>query len=186
MIISAITAGLLLGLSQSPIAIAFPTDANGVVVTHVASDYFPNAKGDLTPFNVDARYVGYSTETQSWLTSIKLSSGKTDEEKAILIIEAAYAYAFNPLDPNMATDLAAILAAVAGSTTTPPSTVERRSLFQVSAAHAVKSASCAGVFSCLSGTTWRLAWILGRRRAATARIKEGQIAVLAGRRIIYV
>lgn len=151
MIISAITAGLILGLSQAVIVAALPADANNVVVTHVASDYFPNAKGDLTPFNVNVRYVGYSPETQSWLASIDPSFGKTDEEIAILLIEAAYARAFDPLNPDMAADLAALLAAIAGDA--PPSTIERRSSFQVSAAHAVKWASCAGVFSCLSGTT---------------------------------
>lgn len=60
MIISTITAGLIFGLSHSPAVIALLVNANSIVVTHVASDYFPNAKGGLTPFNVDARYVGYS------------------------------------------------------------------------------------------------------------------------------
>ncbi|OBT63710.1 hypothetical protein VE03_06184 [Pseudogymnoascus sp. 23342-1-I1] len=151
MIVSTIITGLLLGLSHSPAVVALPAEANSVVVTHIASDYFPNAKGDLTHFNVDARYVGYSPETQSWLANIDPSSGKTDEEKAILLIEAAYAHAFDPLDADMATDLTALLAANAGSA--PVSTIERRSSFQVSVAHAVKWASCAGVFSCLSGTT---------------------------------
>lgn len=160
MIVSAIIAGLLLGLSQAPIVVALPADANSVVVTHVASDYFPNAKSDLTPFNVDARYVGYSPETQSWLTKIDPSTGKTDEEKAILIIEAAYAHAFDPLNPDMAADLAALLAAVDGNA--PPSTIQRRSSFQVSAAHAIKWASCAGVFSCLSGTTCTFSLDIGK------------------------
>ncbi|OBT82427.1 hypothetical protein VE02_09385 [Pseudogymnoascus sp. 03VT05] len=113
MFLSGISTGILLGLFQDPIVVALPADANSVVVTHIASDYFPNAKGDLTRFNVDARYVGYSLETQSWLASIDPSSGKTDEEIAIQLIEVAYAHAFDPLDPDMAADLAALLAAVA-------------------------------------------------------------------------
>ncbi|KFY84539.1 hypothetical protein V500_09224 [Pseudogymnoascus sp. VKM F-4518 (FW-2643)] len=160
MIVSAIIAGILLGLSQGPIANALPADANSVVVTHVASDYFPKAKGDLTRFNVDVRYVGYSPETQSWLANINPSSGKTDEETAILLIEAAYAHAFDPLNPDMAADLAALIAAIAGDA--PPSTIERRSSFQVSVAHAVKWASCAGVFSCLSGTTCTFSLDIGK------------------------
>lgn len=160
MIVSAITTGLIFGLSHAPTIIALPDNANSIVVTHVASDYFPNAKGDLTSFNVDARYVGYSSETQSWLASIDPSSGKTDEEIAILLIEAAYAHSFDPLNPDMVADLAAFLAAVAG--TVPVTTIERRSSFQVSAAHAVKWASCAGVFSCLSGTTCTFSLDIGK------------------------
>ncbi|OBT56503.1 hypothetical protein VE04_03152 [Pseudogymnoascus sp. 24MN13] len=165
MTVSAIITVLLLALSQDFIvaaipAAAIPAAANSVVVTHVASDYFPNAKGDLTRFDVDARYVGYSSETQSWLASIDPSSGKTDEEIATQLIEAAYAHAFNPLDPDMAADLTALLAAVAGSE--PPSTIEHRSSFEVSVAHAVKWASCAGVFSCLSGTTCTFSLDIGK------------------------
>ncbi|KFY13243.1 hypothetical protein V492_03389 [Pseudogymnoascus sp. VKM F-4246] len=111
MIISLIAVGLLLGLSYDHIVHALPADVSSVVVTHIASDYFPNTKGDLSSFNVDARYVGYSPETQSWLTNIDPSTGKTDGEKGILLIEAAYAHVFDPLNPDMAADLAALLSA---------------------------------------------------------------------------
>ncbi|KFY57734.1 hypothetical protein V497_05310 [Pseudogymnoascus sp. VKM F-4516 (FW-969)] len=164
MFISTIIIGLI-GLSHIPIALTLPTETNSVDITHIASDYFPNAKRDLTRFNVDARYAGYSAETRSWLASIDPSSGKTDEEKAILILEAAYAHKFDPTNPDMAADLAAFLAAVAGNGPVHSSTersIERRSSFQVSVAHAVKWASCAGVFSCLSGTTCTFSIDIGK------------------------
>ncbi len=45
----AIIAGLVLGLSQIPSGVAQPTNASGLIVTHVASDYFPNAKVRTSP-----------------------------------------------------------------------------------------------------------------------------------------
>lgn len=149
---SSIIASLLLGISQIPSAVAQPVDTNSFIITHVASDYFPHAKGDLSPFDVAVEYIGYNASTQSWLTALDPASGASDEAKAIMMTEAAYAKPFNVLDPDMTEDVAFLLAAVAGNTTTA---LERRSgsTFQTASAHAVKWSTCAGVLSCLSGTT---------------------------------
>lgn len=146
-----IIAGLLLGLSQIPSGIAQPVNTSNVVITHVASDYFPNAKSDLSPFDVDVRFVGYNAKTQSWLTGLDPASGSSDEEKAMMITAAAYAKPFDANDPDMTEDVNSLLAAINGNATA----VQKRdgSSFQVATAHAVKWATCAGVFSCLSGTT---------------------------------
>ncbi|KAL9133577.1 MAG: hypothetical protein Q9175_005245, partial [Cornicularia normoerica] len=143
-----IIAGLLLGLSQIPSGIAQPVNTSNVVITHVASDYFPNAKSDLSPFDVDVRFVGYNAKTQSWLTGLDPASGSSDEEKAMMITAAAYAKPFDANDPDMTEDVNSLLAAINGNATA----VQKRdgSSFQVATAHAVKWATCAGVFSCLS------------------------------------
>lgn len=156
----AIIAGLVLGLSQIPSCVAKPVNASDFIITHVASDYFPHAKGDLSAFDVDVRYHGYNATTQSWLTSLNPASGTSDEEIAIMITEAAYAKPFNANDPDMTEDVKSLLAAIDGKTPA----LERRdgSSFRTASAHAVKWASCAGVFSCLSGTTCSFSLDIGK------------------------
>lgn len=150
MLAPTIIAGLVLGLSQVLGVVAAPVEDSKFVITHVASDYFPNAKGDLKKFDVDVQYIGYSAKTQSWLTSLDPSAGSTDKEKAMMLTEAAYAKPYDENDADMAADVQAMLDAVAGMAT--PS-IEKRSSFSLDAGHAIHWASCAGVFSCLSGTT---------------------------------
>lgn len=58
MFFSAIIPSLLLGFSQIHSGIAQPVNASSVIITLPASDYFPHAKGDLSPFDVDVKYVG--------------------------------------------------------------------------------------------------------------------------------
>ena len=146
-----IITGLLLGISQIPSGIAQPVDNSSVIVSLTALDYFPHAKGDLSQFDVSVRYVGYDATTQSWLTGLNPASGTSDEEKAVLMTEAAYAKPFNESDPDMTEDVKYLLAAVAGNLTA----LEKRqqTTFRTAAAHAVNWATCASVLSCLSGAT---------------------------------
>ena len=154
----ALIAGLLLGLSQIPSSLAQPLNGS-FIVTHIASNYFPNAKGDLTPFDVDVQFTGFNGSTKSWLTSLDPASGSTDEEKAELITAAAYAKPFNAHDPDMVEDVNALLAAVAGNTTT---TIQKRDSFTVSTAHAVVWSDCSAYFSCVSGVDCRFSLGIGQ------------------------
>lgn len=150
MLAPTIIASLLLGLSQLPCGFAVPIEDSKFVITHMASDYFPNAIGDLKKFDVDVEYVGYSADTQSWLTNLDPSSAATDEEKAMRLTEAAYARPYNADDADMVADVQSILAAVAGTEITP---VERRSNFKLDGHHTVRWGACASFFSCVTGTT---------------------------------
>lgn len=150
---SAIIAGVLLGLSQIPSGTSAPApldNDSSFIIKHAASDYFPNAKTNLSRFDVHARFKGYSAAEQSWLTGLNPASGKSDEEKAQMLTAAAFAKPFDEKDPDMAGDANLLLSAVAGNTTA----LEKRasgSNFKVSLAHAVNWGTCSGVFSCLSG-----------------------------------
>ena len=168
---SAIIPSLLLGLSQIHSGIAQPVNASSVTITHVASDHFPHAKGDLSPFDVDVDYVGYDATTQSWLTSLNPASGTSDEEKARIMTEAAYAKPFDANDPDMTTDVNSLLATVAGNATT----LGKRdgSSFQVATAHAVKWATCAGVLSCLSGTSCTFSLDVGKAPRSQCQSQGG-------------
>lgn len=148
---TAIITGVLFGLFQVPNVVAQPVNASTFIVKHIASDYFPNAKGDLSPFDVHAQFVGYNATTQSWLTDLNPASGNSDKDKAKMMTEVAYAKPFDDNDPDMTGDVNSLLAAIAGNSTA----LQRRqaSTFQVATAHAVKWSTCAGVLSCLSGTT---------------------------------
>ncbi|KAJ5128376.1 hypothetical protein N7448_002094 [Penicillium atrosanguineum] len=156
MLSSTIIAGLFLGLAQIPGSVAQPfisDNSTDIIITHVASDFFPNAKGDLSPFDVDVQYVGYDADTRLWLTALEPGSGTTDKEKAVLLTEAAYAKKFDESDSDMVEDVSALLAAVAGNT----SSLEKRagSSYSLSARHAINWGKCAAALSCLSGTTCR-------------------------------
>ena len=144
-----IIAGFLLGISPSPSGLAQPVDTSSFIVSLTASDYFPHAKGDLSQFDVHVRYIGYNATTQSWLTGLNPASGTSDEEKAVLMTEAAYAKPFNESDLDMTEDVKYLLAAVAGNLTTLEK--RQRITFRTAAAHAVNWATCRPVLSCLSG-----------------------------------
>ena len=155
---SAIIASLLLGLSRIPSAVAQPVDASSFIITLLATDYFPNAKGDLSPFDVDVQFVGYNATTKSWLTGLDPASGSSDEEKAKLITAAAYAKPFDANDPDMTQDVDSLLAAVASNATT----VQKRDTFLVSTAHTVVWTDCSAFFACVSGTTCRFSLGIGQ------------------------
>ena len=146
-------AGVLLGLSQIPSGIAQPVDTSSFIISLTTSDYFPNAKGDLSPFDVDVRYLGYNATTQSWLAGLNPASGTSDEEKAVLMTEAAYAKPFNVNDSDMTRDVNSLLAAVAGNRTA----LAKRDNFVLSTAHTVNWEDCASYFACASGTTCNFA-----------------------------
>ena len=148
---TAIITGVLLGFLQVPSVVAQPVNASNFIVKHIASDYFPHAKGDLSPFDVHAQFVGYSAMTQSWLAGLNPASGNSDKDKAKMMTECAYAKPFDDNDPDMTGDLNSLLAAIAGNSIA----LQRRqaSAFQVSASHAVQWGTCAAFFSCISGTT---------------------------------
>lgn len=153
-----IIAGLLLGISQIPSGIAQPVDTSSFIISLNTSDYFPNAKGDLSPFDVDVRYIGYNATTQSWLTGLNPASGTSDEEKAVLMTEAAYAKPFNESDLDMTEDVKHLLAAVAGK----PTALEKRDSYTVSTAHAVQWTNCASYFACVSGTSCDFGLAIGQ------------------------
>jgi hypothetical protein len=163
MFTSTIITSLFLGLSNLPSINALPaTDAtqNGFIINHVASDYFPHSKGDLSAFNVDVRYVGYESATQDWLTALNPHSGASDEAKARMLTEAAYAKPYADDDDDMANDVQALLAHISGNTTAintassgTSGKLAKRSSFATSAAHAVVWEACKGFFACISGET---------------------------------
>lgn len=148
---SAVIVGALLGFSQIPSGIAQPVNASTFIIKHIASDYFPDAKGDLSPFDVHVQYAGYDATTRSWLTGLDPASGTSDKEKAIMMTEAAYAKPFNANDPDMSEDVSYLLAAVAGNSTV----VERseNSIFSLSNSHTINWNACAVFLSCASGAT---------------------------------
>ncbi|KAL4892230.1 hypothetical protein BDV59DRAFT_180314 [Aspergillus ambiguus] len=149
---SAIIAGLF-GLYQMTSGVVLPARAEepaGFVVSLLASDYFPHSKGDLSPFDIDAYFANYDDDTKSWLTALDPHTGATDEEKARMLTEAAYAKKFDENDPDMAEDVQSLLAAVAGNPTTA---LTKRSNFLTDSSHAVVWSACAAFFSCISGTT---------------------------------
>lgn len=156
MLSTTIITSLLLGLSQLPSVSALPSTpaaSTGFIVNHVAADYFPNTKADLSAFDVDVRFVGYSAATEAWLSSLDPHSASSDEKKARMLTEAAYAKKYDENDPDMADDVESLLAHVAGNVTAANKGIEKRSSFKTSAAHAVLWSACGTVFSCISGTT---------------------------------
>lgn len=174
----AIIAGLVLGLAQIPSGVAQPLNASDVVIvnstdliiTHVASDYFPNAKSDLSRFDVDVRFVGYNAKTRSWLTGLDPASGGSDEEKAMMITSAAYAKPFDTNDPDMTEDVNSLLAAINGNATT----VRKRtasSLFKVAAAHAVAWHTCSNLWACVSGTTCTFSVDVGQAPRSECKVQ---------------
>ena len=86
--------------------------------------------------------------------------------------EAAYAKPFETTDPDMTADVNAMLATIAGNATA----LRKRdgSSFQVATAHAVKWASCAGVLSCVSGTTCSFSLNVGQAPRSQCQSKGGQ------------
>ena len=166
----AIIAGLLLGLSQIPSSLAQPVNGS-FIITHIASDYFPNAKGDLSLFDVDVQFTGFNGSTKSWLTSLDPASGSSDEEKAELITAAAYAKPFNAHDPDMVEDVNALLAAVAGNTTTAVQKRTGTSLFKVASAHAVVWHTCSAFFACVSGTTCSYSVAIGQAPRSQCQVQ---------------
>lgn len=153
MISSTIVASLLFGLAQILSIVAKPVASNNstdVIVTLSASDYIPNAKGNLSLFDVDCLFSGYDADTRAWLISLGPASATTDEGKAIILTEAAYSKRFDANDLDMVEDVEYMLAQVAGNTTSLGKHTGS-STFSTSSRHVVKWSACATFFSCISG-----------------------------------
>ncbi|KAJ5648780.1 hypothetical protein N7490_005152 [Penicillium lividum] len=156
MLSTTIFTSFILGLFQMTVGAALPetsTPSNSFIVNHKASDYFPHSKGDLSNYDVDVRYVGYSADTELWLTNMNPHMATSDEDKARMLTEAAYAKRYDDNDADMSGDVQSLLAQVAGNATNAPKGIAKRSSFATSAGHAVVWGTCGAVFSCLSGTT---------------------------------
>ena len=151
---SSVIVVILLALFQIHTCGAQPVNASNFIIKHIASDYFPHAKGDLSAFDVHTRFLGYNDTTQSWLTGLNPASGNSDEEKAKMMTEAAYAKPFDDNDQDMTEDVDSLLAAVAGmSSAAPQKRHDDGSQFLTSYRHAVHWPSCADALSCMSGVT---------------------------------
>lgn len=147
---SAIITSLVLGLSQIHGGVAKPVNASSVTITLAASDHFPHAKADLSPFDIDAKYIGYNATTLSWLASLNPASGTSDEEKARIMTEAAYAKPFDANDPDMAADVNSLLDNISGKSTA----LGKRDLgVQVSSSNEVPWSLCSQYLSCASGVS---------------------------------
>lgn len=147
-----LTSGLMSAVSGAP------TEDNVFRLTMSAVDAFPKAVGNLSTFDIDVNYIGYNSSVQSWLQSLNPSTASTDDEKARILTEAAYARSFDENDADMAADHAALLAAVDGNMQPADDAgfaLSKRATnrFVTSAAHAVIWHTCAAAFSCLVGVT---------------------------------
>ncbi|KAJ5492288.1 hypothetical protein N7453_010385 [Penicillium expansum] len=162
MLSTTIITSLILGLSQLTTGSALTRNHNPLLNRLHPADYFPDSKADLSAFDVDVRFVGYSPATESWLTALDPHSASSDEEKARMLTEAAYAKKYDENDADMAGDVESLLAHVAGNVTVANRGIEKRSSFKTSAAHAVLWSACGTVFSCISGTTCQFDQQIGK------------------------
>ncbi|KAJ7730418.1 hypothetical protein B0H16DRAFT_1773862 [Mycena metata] len=174
---------VILGLASVRIAFTSPSPApvnefatdGGIVVTHNAADYFPHAVSDLSPWDISARFTGYNSTMESWLTSLDPHSGATDEDKAKTLISVAFAKPFNPNDKDMANDVQTLLDAVAGKTTSTLAVVDKRDLTAtVSSSHVVVWSACTAFFSCVSGTTCSFNLAIGSAPRSQCQSQGGQ------------
>ncbi|KAJ5979879.1 hypothetical protein N7481_007177 [Penicillium waksmanii] len=124
-----------------------PEDPSGFIISFVASDYFPKSKGNLSLYDVDAYYSNYDANTTSWLKALDPNTGATDEDKAKLLTEAAYAKKFDEQDSDMVEDAQSLLAAVFGNISASVDVPA----FQLSSRHAVIWEDCISFFACKSG-----------------------------------
>ncbi|KAJ5376167.1 hypothetical protein N7509_013053 [Penicillium cosmopolitanum] len=124
-----------------------PDDSYGFIVSLVASDYFLNSKGNLSIYDVDAYYSNYDANTTSWLKALDPNTGATDEDKAKLLTEAAYAKKFDEQDSDMVEDVQSLLATVSGNISASVDVPA----FQVSSRHAVIWEDCISFFACKTG-----------------------------------
>ena len=127
----------LLSMFQLVIAQPTATDQSSFIVEHYANDLFPHSKGNLSAWDVTVEFIGYNSSMQSWLTSINPAAGESDEYKAEMLLEVAYAKPFDQTDVDMVSDRESILAIVAGNTTTSLLKRQHETTFRVATAHAV-------------------------------------------------
>lgn len=157
----------------SMVAIAQPTTDPSFIVEHYANDLFPHSKGNLSAWDVSVEFVGYNSSIQSWLTSINPTVGESDEHKAEMLLEAAYAKPFDQTDMDMILDRESILAIVAGNTT---SSLDRRAevTYRTATTHAVAWSVCSGAMSCLAGYSCSLSIDIGKAPRSKCQSQGGQ------------
>ena len=154
------------------------TAEGAVVVMHNAIDIFPLSKGDLSAWDVAARFRGYNQSMKSWLTAQDPHSGTTGEEKAQILMSVAYAKPFDHGDADMAGDVADLLGAIAGET--PDQTAARLTLegrdsrYIISKAHVILWHACQSFFSCVSGTTCHFDIQVGKAPRSECQSQGGQ------------
>lgn len=176
--VAATVLGLVAAVKAIPTAeepSPFSTD-RGILVNHVVADYFPHAIGDLSHWDVSARYSGYNASTEAWLSSLDPTTVDTDEEKAKILIAAAYAKPFDEGDADMANDLDGIIGTIAGETSKEIAerAEKRDSHFIISHAHVVVWHACAAFFSCVSGTSCQFSIDVGKAPRSHCENQGGQ------------
>jgi len=164
----------LLSMFQLVIAQPTATDQSSFIVEHYANDLFPHSKGNLSAWDVTVEFIGYNSSMQSWLTSINPAAGESDEYKAEMLLEVAYAKPFDQTDVDMVSDRESILAIVAGNTTTSLLKRQHETTFRVATAHAVAWTTCSTVLACLSGTTCTYSLDVGKAPRSKCQSKGGQ------------
>lgn len=176
--LAATVLGLVAAVAAVPTAEApsdFSTDG-GILLDHVAGDHFPHSVGDLSHWDVSARYTGYNSTTEAWLNSLDPTTVDTDEEKAKILIAAAYAKPYDEKDADMVNDLDAILGTIAGDT--PKEIAERAekrdAQFIISHAHVVVWHACSAFFSCVSGTSCQFSIDVGKAPRSQCQNQGGQ------------
>lgn len=143
--------GLVLGLAHFSSSETLPNpldeDQSGFTISLIASDYFSNSTANLSMYDVVAYYSNYNANTTTWLKALDPHAGTTDEEKAKLLTEAAYAKKFDEQNSDMVEDIRSLLAAISGNAR-PPADLPA---FQLSSRHSVIWADCAAFFACKCG-----------------------------------
>ncbi|KAH6885197.1 hypothetical protein B0T10DRAFT_492169 [Thelonectria olida] len=175
-------ATFIFGLATVAVAVPAPASTKqfdtdgGFIVTHNAVDYFPHATGDLSPWDIAVRFTGYNSTMEEWLTSLDPSFGANDEEKAKILVSAAYVKPFDKNDPDMVGEVEALLGAVAGETTEDVAKrIEKRNTqYIVSLSHVVVWHACEAFFSCVSGATCSFSIDVGKAPRSQCQSQGGQ------------
>jgi hypothetical protein len=167
---STIVAALL-----SMVTIAQPTanDHANFIVEHYASDLFPHSKGNLSAWDVSVELIGDKSSMRSWLTSIDPTVGDSDEQRAEMLLEAAYAKPFDQDDLDMTSDRESILAIVTGNDI--PSLGKRAEVtYRTATTHAVAWSVCSGAMSCISGYSCSFSIDVGKAPRSKCQSQGGQ------------
>lgn len=162
----------ILAALLSMTATAQPTTGSSFVVEHYANDLFPHSKGNLSAWDVSVEFIGYNSSMQSWLTSIDPTVGESDEQKAELLLGAAYARPFDQTDMDMVSDRESILAIVDGNMSLLKR--QQQTTFRTAAAHAVIWSTCSGAMSCIAGVTCGLSIDIGKAPRSKCQSQGGQ------------
>lgn len=160
----------LMGMSQ--FVTAQPTTGSSFIVEHYANELFPHSKGNLSAWDVSVEFIGYNSSMQSWLTSIDPTVGESDEQKAELLLGAAYAKPFDQTDMDMVSDRESILAIVDGNTSLLRR--QQQTTFRTAATHAVVWGTCSAVMSCITGVTCGFSVDIGKAPRSKCQSQGGQ------------